>query len=108
MSDHDHHGEEPHDASTTQVPHVPGQNPEGSGLPRQRDAVLPTPPDAEEDGPAPAEKTPATDDDEKKSDPPGEDDAPLGGSKVTEDELTADTEVERDALKSLDPDDTPA
>lgn len=93
MSDHDHHSEEPHDASTTQVPHVPGQSPAGSGLPRQRGAELPT--------------TPRSDQDENKDVPPGDEDAPLGGSEVTEDELTADTAVERDALKSLDPDDTP-
>lgn len=94
MSDHDHHSEEPQDASATQAPHVPGQNPAGSGLPRQRGAELPT--------------TPRSDEDEHKEAPPGEEDAPLGGSEVTEDELTADTAVERDALKSLDPDDTPA
>ncbi|MGF2949950.1 hypothetical protein [Microbacterium alcoholitolerans] len=93
MSDHDHRSEQP-DPATTQAPHVPGQSPGGSGLPRQRDAKLPT--------------APGSDEDEKKSAPPGEEDAPLGGSEVTEDELTADTEVERDALKSLDPDDTPA
>ena len=37
-----------------------------------------------------------------------DDDAPLGGDENTEDQLTADTAVERDALKALDPDDTPA
>ncbi|PKI89675.1 hypothetical protein CW368_12670 [Actinomycetales bacterium SN12] len=36
-----------------------------------------------------------------------DDDAPLGGDENTEDQLTADTAVERDALKSLDPDDSP-
>ena len=49
--------------------------------------------------------------DERRSDRPAAEagrDAPLGGDENTEDQLTADTAVERDALKSLDPDDTPA
>lgn len=40
--------------------------------------------------------------------PGDEDGAPLGGDERTEEQLGADTAVERDALKSLDPDDTPA
>lgn len=52
---------------------------------------------------------PAPDDEARPtSPPPGEGDAPLGGDENTEDQLTADTAVERDALKSLDPDDSPA
>lgn len=35
-------------------------------------------------------------------------DAPTGGDKTTEEELEADNAVEEDALKALDPDDTPA
>ena len=35
-------------------------------------------------------------------------DAALGGDKHTEDQLTADNEVEEDALRSLDPNDAPA
>ena len=35
-------------------------------------------------------------------------DAAIGGDENTEDQLTADNEVERDTLRSLDPNDTPA
>lgn len=35
-------------------------------------------------------------------------DAPTGGDEITEQELEADNAVEEDALKALDPDDTPA
>ncbi|MBT2475067.1 hypothetical protein J7E68_10900 [Microbacterium sp. ISL-103] len=35
-------------------------------------------------------------------------DAAIGGDEHTEDQLTADNEVERDTLRSLDPNDTPA
>lgn len=35
-------------------------------------------------------------------------DAALGGDENTEDQLTADNEVEEDALRALDPDDAPA
>lgn len=41
-------------------------------------------------------------------DGPERGDAPLGGDQSTEDRLEADTAVEEDALKALDPDDTPA
>ncbi|WP_225211059.1 hypothetical protein [Microbacterium commune] len=75
-----------------QHPHVPGHDPQGSGLPRQREAGQAEPA-------RPADDT---------SSGPVDDDAPLGGDENTEDQLTADTAVERDALKSLDPDDTPA
>lgn len=34
--------------------------------------------------------------------------APLGGHETTEEQLTADNEVEDDSLKTLDPDDPPA
>lgn len=34
--------------------------------------------------------------------------APLGGDETTEQELDADNAVEEDALKSLNPDDSPA
>lgn len=35
-------------------------------------------------------------------------DAPTGGDEITEQGLEADNAVEEDALKALDPDDTPA
>ncbi|HCS59998.1 MAG TPA: hypothetical protein DIW46_01170 [Microbacterium sp.] len=35
-------------------------------------------------------------------------DAPLGGDDTTEEQLDADNEVEKDSLKTLDPDDAPA
>lgn len=42
-------------------------------------------------------------------DPVEEDDgAPLGGDEATEEQLEADNEVEKDTLKTLDPDDSPA
>ncbi|MFJ4046239.1 hypothetical protein ACIPV2_10885 [Microbacterium sp. NPDC089987] len=75
-----------------QHPHVPGHDPLGSGLPRQQEARQ--------------AQTEASADDTASE--PVDDDAPLGGDENTEDQLTADTAVERDALKSLDPDDTPA
>lgn len=34
--------------------------------------------------------------------------AALGGDETTEDQLTAETDVERDTLRTLDPDDSPA
>lgn len=77
-------------ANTRQAPHVPGQ---GSGMPRQRDAEAVPP------------REPA---DAESAESPQGHGAPLGGSKVTEEQLSADTDVERDALKALDPDDTPA
>ncbi|WP_194422695.1 hypothetical protein [Microbacterium abyssi] len=40
--------------------------------------------------------------------PGGGDDAPLGGDDTTEEQLDADNEVEKDMLKTLDPDDSPA
>lgn len=73
-----------------QHPHVPGHDPLGSGMPRQPEFRQ-------------AQPTASTD-----SSTGGDDDAPLGGDENTEDQLTADTAVERDALKALDPDDTPA
>ncbi|WP_336644389.1 hypothetical protein [Microbacterium sp. USHLN186] len=88
-----------------QHPHVPGHDPLGSGMPR-----LPEP----LQGFASATASPS--DDTSGGDATGDDDAaplleedaPLGGDENTEEQLTADTAVERDALKSLDPDDTPA
>lgn len=74
-----------------QHPHVPGHDPMGSGMPRQREARQAQ---AVASGAASSE--------------PVDDHAPIGGDKNTEEQLTADTAVERDALKSLDPDDTPA
>lgn len=82
-------------ADAAQHPHVPGQDPLGTGLPRQMDFRLATTPTFDEDA---AASTPES----------GDDDAPLGGSETTEEQLTADTAVEEDALKALDPDDTPA
>lgn len=37
-----------------------------------------------------------------------QDDAPLGGDDTTEEQLDADNEVEKDMLKTLDPDAPPA
>ena len=91
--------------NTGQHPHSPGQDPQGSGEPRDRGA-LPDDPQTPQGG-APvvpeSQRAPRHDDH-----PDGEDDAPLGGDQSTEDRLEADTAVEEDALKSLDPDDTPA
>ncbi|WP_314427083.1 hypothetical protein [uncultured Microbacterium sp.] len=39
---------------------------------------------------------------------PDRDDAALGGDENTEQQLTADTDVEKDTLRTLDPDDAPA
>ncbi|MGX1792600.1 hypothetical protein ACWIDW_06610 [Microbacterium sp. NPDC055312] len=95
-----------------QHPHVPGHDPLGSGLPRQQDAAQAEPDASTDDASEPADgaSEPAG---EPASDPAdaseaADDDAPLGGDENTEEQLTADTAVERDALKSLDPDDTPA
>ena len=90
MSDQKHGG----GSDAGQRPHVPGHDPLGSGMPRQRDV-------------AQARSDPAPEN-EDRTPPPGEEDSPLGGTEVTEEGLTADTAVERDALKSLDPDDSPA
>lgn len=82
-----------------QYPHIPGQDPRGSGKPRNTAASR--------------WRTSATADESEHSSAsdgergPGQD-AALGGDKITEDQLEADTAVEADALKSLDPDDTPA
>lgn len=38
----------------------------------------------------------------------GQDDAPLGGDENTAEQLTADTSVEEDTLRTLDPDAPPA
>lgn len=82
-----------------QFPHVPGQDPRASGLPRLADPL----PTTDETVPSRDEAEADTVDAE-----PEKGDAPLGGSEVTEQNLTADTAVEEDALKALDPDDTPA
>lgn len=81
-------------SSDGQHPHVPGHDPLGSGMPRQQESRQ-APPEASADDAGDASS-------------PADDDSPLGGDENTEDQLTADTAVERDALKSLDPDDTPA
>ncbi|HTN55408.1 MAG TPA: hypothetical protein VLZ82_04430 [Microbacterium sp.] len=92
--------EEPQDAG--QRPHTPGQDPQGSGAPRDRDeqpdaqGVENRDPDGHESQAAP-----------RRGDGP-DDGAPLGGDESTEERLEADTAVEEDALKALDPDDTPA
>ncbi|MEV7632360.1 hypothetical protein AB0N64_08135 [Microbacterium sp. NPDC089318] len=84
-----------------QHPHVPGHDPMGTGMPRQPESRQAQPSaSAAESEPA----SPAAPVDDARAD----DDAPLGGDENTEAQLTADTAVERDALKSLDPDDTPA
>jgi hypothetical protein len=45
---------------------------------------------------------------EQEADAGGQDNAPLGGDENTEDQLTADTAVEEDTLRTLDPDAPPA
>ncbi|MFD5226260.1 hypothetical protein ACFWHT_11625 [Microbacterium sp. NPDC058342] len=79
-----------------QRPHTPGQDPSGSGEPRQAGGHTGAPEDIPEHNTAP-DGQPGTDED-----------APLGGDETTEEQLVADTAVEADALKGLDPDDTPA
>ena len=59
----------------------------------------------DEHRPEPAEESRPTDTAEENT---GADDAPLGGDETTEDQLDADNAVEKDMLKSLDPDDNPA
>jgi|GEM_PF-1859502 len=86
-----------------QRPHTPGQDPQGSGEPRDRDALPGDPPDAQGRAPVEPESQRAP----RKGDRP-DGDASLGGDQSTEDRLQADTAVEEDALKALDPDDTPA
>jgi len=85
-----------------QHPHTPGQDPQGSGEPRDRSTLPDDPQDPQDRAPVEPEsqRAPRRDDDG--------DDAPLGGDQSTEDRLEADTAVEEDALKGLDPDDTPA
>ncbi|WP_067250508.1 hypothetical protein [Microbacterium resistens] len=119
----------PHDDGSGQQPHTPGQDPRGSGEPRQPedDAVEPdaTDPDlvvadrslAEQEGATGAGHVRDEDSasDEPRTDPeaPQEQtaprqDAPLGGDESTQERLQADTEVEEDAIRGLDPDDSPA
>lgn len=78
-----------------QYPHTPGQNPQGSGEPRHLNT-----PDAGTgaEGGADAGADAVT----------ADEGSPLGGDETTEEQLEADTAVDRDALKMLDPDDTPA
>lgn len=87
-----------------QHPHVPGHDPLGSGMPRQQEW-----PQADStDDASPPDEAATADASRESAGAPADDGAPLGGDENTEDQLTADTAVERDALKSLDPDDTPA
>ncbi|GAA2867409.1 hypothetical protein [Microbacterium arabinogalactanolyticum] len=95
------------DQDAGQQPHAPGQDPAGSGEPHEAPQSADAPDRSEgahtgipEDNPA---HNTAPD-----GMPGDEDGAPLGGDERTEQQLGADTAVERDALKSLDPDDTPA
>ncbi|MFE6997056.1 hypothetical protein ACFVAE_13910 [Microbacterium sp. NPDC057659] len=82
--------------SAGQYPHTPGQDPKGSGEPRETSAHTGLPEDNPAHNTAPDGRS-------------GEgQDAPLGGDDTTEEQLEADNAVEADALKSLDPDDTPA
>jgi hypothetical protein len=94
-------------------PHVPGHDPMGSGLPRQPESPTAPSSASAETGPVDEdaladEDAPVDEDALADADAPADEDAPLGGDENTEGQLTADTAVERDALKSLDPDDTPA
>ena len=92
-------------AASGQYPHIPGQDPQGSGQPRQPGAETLTgdPDDNPEHNTAP-DGVPG----DRQSAPGDDQDAPLGGDETTEDQLDADTAVEADAVKALDPDDTPA
>jgi hypothetical protein len=88
-----------------QHPHTPGEDPRGSGQPRETPARQSgAEPDAVHSG-APEDNP------QHNTAPDGlpgdQDDAPLGGDRTTQQQLEADTPVEEDALKSLDPDDTP-
>lgn len=90
-----------------QHPHVPGHDPLGSGMPRQQEWAQAASSESADDASPPDESAAANASQEPAGDR-ADDGAPLGGDENTEDQLTADTAVERDALKSLDPDDTPA
>lgn len=105
-----------HHDDADQHPHTPGQDPQGSGEPRE-----PAGPTGQDDAPPSAPVVPESqrdhsgdpaDNPEHNTAPDGRKgiggDAPLGGDQNTEDQLEADTAVEQDALKSLDPDDSPA
>lgn len=96
-------------------PHVPGHDPLGTGQPRERDAVWggprdPAPGAPETDASEAVSAADSAGPDDAGADDAGADDggAPLGGDESTEERLEADTAVEEDALKALDPDDTPA
>lgn len=94
-----------------QHPHVPGHDPLGTGQPRERDAVWGGRRDTESDDPGSDPRgSDGPESDTRGSDAPESDHegAPLGGDESTEERLEADTAVEEDALKALDPDDTPA
>ncbi|WP_309128188.1 hypothetical protein [Microbacterium sp.] len=108
-----------------QYPHSPGQDPDGSGEPRQPEPTgqedspprSPVVPESQRDTAGGAEQpgghTGAPEDipahNTAPDGQPGDSgDAPLGGDETTEQQLEADTAVERDALKGLDPDDSPA
>lgn len=108
-----------------QHPHTPGQDPIGSGEPRQaqgetgqEDAPLRSPvepesqrrPDEarEADGHTGAPEDNPAHNTAPDGRPGASGDAPLGGDETTEEQLEADNAVEQDTLKSLDPDDSPA
>ncbi|REJ08374.1 hypothetical protein DY023_01180 [Microbacterium bovistercoris] len=87
-----------------QYPHTPGQDPLGSGEPRLPGSHSGVPEDNPAHNTAPDGRFGGG-----QEELPGDDqDAPLGGDENTEEQLEADNAVEADALKSLDPDDTPA
>ena len=56
----------------------------------------------------PAEGAPGVGEPDEESSADDEHGAPLGGDQGTEDQLDADNPTERDTLKTLDPDDSPA
>lgn len=119
-----------------QYPHTPGQNPQGSGEPRHlntpdagaaaadagtgagagaadaeggADAGAGSDAGADTDaGAAGADAAPSADGGAAADAASADQGSPLGGDETTEEQLEADTAVERDALKMLDPDDTPA
>lgn len=90
------------EADAGQRPHTPGQDPEGSGEPREGGLTGA----ARRQGGAAAGAAAARGEGANQGANQG--DAPLGGDEATEEQLDADNAVEEDTLKSLDPDDSPA
>lgn len=95
------------DQAVGQYPHTPGQDPAGSGAPHETRRTADAR-DSDEGGHTGIPEENPAHNTAPDGVPGDEEDAPLGGDETTESQLDADTAVERDALKSLDPDDSPA